>query len=457
LLTRYHTGPDGKPVKKAVVYTQSEHGIALGSVDRDAVRILEKLRQNGHDAYIVGGAVRDLLLGREPKDYDIVTDAEPPRIKKLFYRSRIIGRRFRLVHVYAGPKIYEVSTFRSLTNGTIGNTYGTIDEDALRRDFSLNALYYDPLEGIIVDYVNGLKDIQAKRLVPVIPLKSIFTEDPVRMIRAVKYSVGTGFTIPLFTRLAMRKHAPELASASVSRLGEEALKIFGSGRARAIIETLYAYKLLGAFLPALSAVLDAGGADKEELLANLADLDRMVGDTGDKLLRGLLVFIIRLPVRKAGLAPSPDAHTAFALALNQAKEFLAPLTMPRIEIEEAVASVFVPPEDLGPLKKSRRRGRKKPAARPAADAADAPNLQPERARAEPARARAEAKRGRAAPAGQAPSGQAGARSDAAGGNAAGPKTPSGQGQSRSAKRRRRRREAPSPGERGAEGQDIPPA
>jgi len=453
LLTRYHTGPDGKPVKKAVVYTQSEHGIALSAVDRDAVRILEKLRQNGHDAYIVGGAVRDLLIGRVPKDYDIVTDAEPARIKKLFYRSRIIGRRFRLVHVYAGPKIYEVSTFRSLTNGTIGNTYGTIDEDALRRDFSLNALYYDPLEGIIVDYVNGLKDIQAKRLVPVIPLKSIFTEDPVRMIRAVKYSVGTGFTIPLFTRMAMRKHAPELASASVSRLGEEALKIFGSGRARAIIETLYAYKLLGAFLPALGAVLDAGGPDKEELLANLADLDGMVGDTGDKLLRSLLVFIIKLPVRKASCLPAPDAHTAFALALSQAKDFLAPLTMPRIEIEEAVASIFVPPEDQGPLKKSRRRGRKKPAARPAGEADDAYRAQPDRAAIDATRARAEPKRARAP---QAESSGPGAPADDTD-LSTGTKSQPGQGQSRSAKRRRRRRESPPRGENGGSGQDLPPA
>jgi poly(A) polymerase len=219
LLVRYQKGPDGKPVKKAVVYTNPEHGIDPRSVDTDAMRIVERLRNNGHDAYIVGGAVRDLLIGRIPKDYDIVTDAQPQRIKRLFYRSRIIGRRFRLVHVYVGNRIYEVSTFRSMVNGSIGNTYGTIDEDAQRRDFSMNALYFDPLQGHLVDYVGGYKDVKARRVVPVIPLKTIFTEDPVRMLRAVKYAVSTRFTIQFWTRLAIRRQAKLLATASVSRLG----------------------------------------------------------------------------------------------------------------------------------------------------------------------------------------------------------------------------------------------
>ena len=181
MLIRYRRSEDGRPVAKALVYTQAEHRIDKAGIDPDALRIVQRLRENGQEAYIVGGAVRDLLLGRRPKDFDIVTDAQPQRIKRIFRNARIIGRRFRLVHVYAGPKLFEVCTFRSIANGTVGNEYGTMDEDALRRDFTLNALYYDPIDALLIDYVGGFKDIEAKRVKPVIPLATIFKEDPVRM------------------------------------------------------------------------------------------------------------------------------------------------------------------------------------------------------------------------------------------------------------------------------------
>jgi len=360
VLIRYQSGPDGKPVKKAIVYTEREHGIDTLDVDPDAVRIVERLRHNGHAAYIVGGAVRDLILGRIPKDYDIVTDAEPPRIKKLFYRSRVIGKRFRLVHVYVGPKIYEVSTFRSIVNGTVGNTYGTIDEDARRRDFSMNALYYDPLESKLVDYVGGLKDMRARRIVPVIPLKTIFSEDPVRMIRAVKYAVATGFTIPLLTRVAIRRHAPLLAGASVSRLGEEATKIFYSGNATAIIDALAGYGLLRPIMPGIEASLAARGGAAASIRANLQELDAHVAATGEKTLGILLSFVVRDAVAAAEGLPAPDAQIAFRNALDAARDFLAPLTMPRIEVEAAVSAVFRPPEPKQKAKRPRHRRRRKP-------------------------------------------------------------------------------------------------
>lgn len=360
VLIRYQNGPDGKPVKKAIVYTEREHGIDSHDVDPDAVRIVERLRHNGHAAYIVGGAVRDLILGRVPKDYDIVTDAEPPRIKKLFYRSRVIGKRFRLVHVYVGPKIYEVSTFRSIVNGTVGNTYGTIDEDAHRRDFSMNALYYDPLESKLVDYVGGLKDMRARRIVPVIPLKTIFSEDPVRMIRAVKYAVGTGFAIPLLTRLAIRRHAPLLAGASISRLGEEATKIFYSGSATAIIDALASYGLLGPIMPGVEAALAERGGAAASMRANLQALDAHVAATGEKTLGVLLSFVVRDAVAAAETLPAPDAQIAFRNALDAARDFLAPLTMPRIEVEAAVSAVFRPPEPKQKVKRPRHRRRRKP-------------------------------------------------------------------------------------------------
>lgn len=364
MLVRYQKGPDGKPVKKAVVYTASEHGIEPRSIDPDAVKIIERLRHSGHAAYIVGGAVRDLILGRVPKDYDIVTDAEPPRIKKLFYRSRIIGKRFRLVHVYVGERIYEVSTFRSIANGTVGNTYGTIDEDAKRRDFSMNALYFDPLELKLVDYVGGLKDMRSRRIVPVIPLKTIFAEDPVRMIRAVKYAVATGFSIPLMTRLAIKRNAPLLAGASVSRLGEEASKILYSGNAAGTIETLLRYRLLSPFMPGIQSALLSGGTRAASMRASLAELDSYVTDTGDKSLGALLSFIIRDSVDAASELPAEDVQAAYHNAIDAARDFLAPLTMPRMEVEAAVRAVFKAPDPKQKPKRPRRRRRRKPPSGP---------------------------------------------------------------------------------------------
>ena len=194
---RYSTEQSGKAVKKAIVYTQDEHGIRFSAVDPKAVYIVECLQSSGYETYIVGGAVRDLILGKSPKDFDIVSAASPGRIKKLFHQARIIGHRFRLVHVRFGSKVFEVSTFRSLRDGLTSNTFGTIEEDVLRRDFTLNALFYDPLTQLVVDYVGGIPDIRKQQIRPIIPLATIFSDDPVRMIRALKYAAATGFTLPL--------------------------------------------------------------------------------------------------------------------------------------------------------------------------------------------------------------------------------------------------------------------
>ncbi len=358
MLVRYSTGSDGRPVKRALVYTAEEHRIDRKFIDPDALRIVEHLRANGHTAYIVGGAVRDLLLGRRPKDFDIVTDAQPPRIRKIFRNSRVIGRRFRLVHVYAGRKIFEVATYRSIANGTVGNTFGTIEEDALRRDFSMNALYFDPLDSLLVDYVGGFKDMAAKTIKPVISLRNIFREDPVRMIRAVKYAAITSFRIPFLTGLAIRTHAALLASASPSRLTEETIKILGSGKAREIFLSLHSYRLLPRLLPTLSERLAASPSRSETFFSDLGELDGFVAAQPDKTLAGLLAFVLRDEVRTLCSAnPVGDPNELFRQAVQAVRELLAPLNMPRVELETAVASVFIRPE--APPKPPRKRRRRK--------------------------------------------------------------------------------------------------
>ena len=165
-------------------------------MDPDAIYIINRLRETGFASYIVGGAVRDLIIGNKPKDFDIVTDATPSRIKKIFRNSRIIGKRFRLVHVFTSTKIFEVCTFRSIVDGSVGNAFGTMDEDVKRRDFTLNALYYDPVKEQVIDYVGGVKDIRKGIVRPVIPIDRIFIEDPVRMLRAVQYGATTKCRLP---------------------------------------------------------------------------------------------------------------------------------------------------------------------------------------------------------------------------------------------------------------------
>ena len=203
---RYKRDAGGNHVPVAHIFTSNEHNIEPKRIDLDALWVVKKLKQSRHEAYIVGGAVRDLLLGRTPKDFDISTSATPRQVHKIFWNARIIGRRFRLVHLTFSDKIIEVSTFRSGDDEEGGSIYGTVDQDAKRRDFTINSLYYDPTDGSLLDFNNGLEDIKRRRIVSVIPLPDSFIEDPVRMIRAIKYSVSTTFAIAYKTRRSIKKN-----------------------------------------------------------------------------------------------------------------------------------------------------------------------------------------------------------------------------------------------------------
>ncbi|GHV71220.1 polynucleotide adenylyltransferase [Spirochaetia bacterium] len=335
---RYSSSPTGKPVKKALVYTKEEHGIRIADVDREAIHIVERLSSAGYETYIVGGAVRDLILGKKPKDFDIVSAANPTRIKKIFRNARIIGHRFRLVHVFFGPKIYEVSTFRSLKDGHTSNTFGVIDEDVLRRDFTLNALFYDPLKEIVVDYVGGMKDIREKRIKAIIPLPVIFTDDPVRMIRAVKYAAVADFKIPLQLKWKIRSQSSLLESISPSRLTEEMAKILHSQAASRIVAALDDMGLYAYLQPEAAALLRKKTSPektgkpsfRERYLKGLDELCREGGPSGQALEALIRDFI---EDTTDWTVPPADVYKN---AYYAARKFVLPINPPRIELDNAV-------------------------------------------------------------------------------------------------------------------------
>jgi poly(A) polymerase len=302
LLVRYGTTAEGKPLKKADIYTAEDHHIDPASIDADASRIIRRLRRAGFKAYIVGGAVRDLLTGQKPKDFDIATDAFPRRIRKIFPDSRIIGRRFRLVHIYARPgrgkgKIFEVSTFRSgqdpqYVRGSA--IYGSIEQDVWGRDCTVNALYYCPQRRIIIDYVGGYRDIQEKNICTLVPADISFCEDPVRMIRGIKYAEMTGFPLSAAVTSSIKRYRHKLADCSPARLTEEFYKILSSRYAAGIFLRIYRLKLLEVFFPALHEAWRR--LSRKQLLENLrSNLDVLDQRTKkDTLSRGsMLGYLMR--------------------------------------------------------------------------------------------------------------------------------------------------------------------
>jgi poly(A) polymerase len=335
LRIRYSTEQDGTPIKKALVYTQDEHGIDFSKVDPDAVMIVNRLRVNGFETYIVGGAVRDLILGQAPKDFDIVSSASPVRIRKIFYNARIIGHRFRLVHVGVAGKIFEVCTFRSLKDGPTSNTYGTIEEDVLRRDFSLNALFYDPIDQLVVDYVDGMKDMRKKLIRPIIPIETIFTDDPVRMIRAVKYATTTGFHLPLALQWKIRRQAPLLADVSPSRLTEELLKIIHSSQAAFIVESLEAAGLYWYLQPNAVGLMRKNSDFRAQYLRRLAALNHDEKTSDEQSIAALIAAYLESNIGQVW--DIEHYKEAFLVARN----FVLPMNPPRLLLDRAVRLVFL--------------------------------------------------------------------------------------------------------------------
>jgi len=332
LLVRYTRDSSGRPVQQALIYTAEEHKIRPDDIDPDAIKIARRLRSSGHHAYIVGGAVRDLMLGKHPKDFDIATDAQPNRIRRLFRNSRVIGKRFRLVHIFFDSKIIEVSTFRSQASDDFQNEYGEIEEDVMRRDFTANALYYDPVAERVVDYVGGVEDIRQRQLRPVIPLDRIFDEDPVRMIRAVKYSVGAGLKMSGKLKRAIRKSSDLLAAISPSRITEEVFKILLSGRASAVMNECIGYGFFQYMVPNAARLAATEAPYREKLLSRLADLDSEVNEGGEVRRARAIAYLAAdylFEKTPAGAAQRVSFNDAFI----DIKKFVSPIVPANKDIE----------------------------------------------------------------------------------------------------------------------------
>lgn len=250
------------PVSKKRVYKREEHNISRDNISSNALKVLYRLKNAGFDAYLVGGGVRDLLLEREPKDFDVATNATPEEVRGLFRNCRLIGRRFRLAHVHFGPEIIEVATFRGQHDGNEGddgqivdgmivrdNVYGSIEEDACRRDFSVNSLYYNINNFSVEDYVNGFEDLKANRLRILGDPDQRYREDPVRMLRAVRFAAKLGLQMESKTETPLFELGGLLEGVPPARLFEEVLKLFLSGHAVKVFELLRHYNLFPFIFP----------------------------------------------------------------------------------------------------------------------------------------------------------------------------------------------------------------
>ncbi len=359
MLYRYSQNNKGRPIKTALIYTEKEHCIRNSLIDSNAIKTIRQLREYGYEAYIVGGAVRDMLLKKEPKDFDLVTNATPAKIKKIFRNSRIIGKRFRIVHVFYGSVIFEVTTFRSKFNKTEENVFGTMEEDVFRRDFTLNALFYDPIKKHIIDYVNGVKDIQKRRIAPVIPLKTIFIEDPVRMLRSVKYAATTNFYMPFLLKRKIKAQSYLLSRISASRLTEELLKIIHSGCSQKIVKNCMEVGLYIYLQPAASNLMLENDCFAQNYYNSLQQLDELNTQKknarlGDKLKYLVFDFICLIADVENVKSKKISSQELYTSTWKACRNFILPMNPQRTELEYAIrASLKILGVNVKPKKKVR--------------------------------------------------------------------------------------------------------
>ena len=279
-----------------VIIPRPEHNVSRADISRNALKVLYRLKESGYQSFLVGGGVRDLLLGRHPKDFDIATDARPEDIRRLFRNCRLIGRRFRLAHVHFGREIIEVATFRGTPDpaeenghdtakdagGRIlrDNMYGGIDEDVWRRDFTANALYYNIADFSIWDYAGGVEDVRSGVMKLIGNPEHRYREDPVRMLRAVRFAAKLDFRIDKASEMPLRELGDLLVDMPASRLSDECLKMFLSGHGVRSWELLQEYDLFRHLFPATQQALDASNADTLHtlILKSLENTDQRVAE-----------------------------------------------------------------------------------------------------------------------------------------------------------------------------------
>lgn len=302
--------------RPVTVILRPEHPISRKDIDPDALRVLYKLKNHGYLAYLVGGGVRDLFLGRKPKDFDVATNARPSEIKELFRNSRLIGRRFRLVQIFfKGGKVVEVSTFRCRSEFDPAdealqdnNTYGTPGEDALRRDLTINALFYNVADFSVLDYVGGVQDLKHGIIRVIGDPEPRFIRDPVRMMRAIRHAARTGFTIEENTYQAIEKNRDRIWLCPISRIRDEWLRDFTGGSAAAcvdlMIKTGFFFSLFPFYEPTLKKEAEIL---TPFLLALLRRLDRLCSE-GTPVSQAFMFALFLLPwFRASSLAWSPSA------------------------------------------------------------------------------------------------------------------------------------------------------
>ncbi len=311
--THFRTGRRAVKISSPTTIARAAHSISRADISKNALKVLYRLKQAGFAGYLVGGGVRDLLLGREPKDFDVVTDARPEQVKELFRNCRLIGRRFRLAHVHFGPEIVEVATFRAhhddgaegegeMRDGRIvrDNVYGTFEQDAARRDFTVNGLYYNIQDFSVVDFSTGMADLGAGLLRPIGDPETRLREDPVRMLRAVRFAAKLGFRIEAATEERILHLAPLLREIPPARLFDEILKMFHGGNALQTYELLRHYGLFGQLFPGIEDCLseEEDGFPRVLVARALENTDQRVAEGKPVTPAFLLAALLWEPMRR---------------------------------------------------------------------------------------------------------------------------------------------------------------